>query len=193
MLQYVQFAQEIRFYGYWKFDNCVVNYSSDQIQGQVWIGEREICFKPIKLKDGSKANACQSTEVSFHINRIRCWRLTTIFKVNEGCTRFRPRSRLLSSAYEFAFEHLQPSGKLKWITVRSDQAIVMASCLQKIVQEMLDKRETVCQEIQFDLSRRICNYWKKSSSNPSDNATSLTKSISVDAFYVSHSFKTTLH
>lgn len=40
---------------------------------------------------------------------------------------------------EFSFEYLQTKDKLEWITVSSEQAVIMAACLQEIVTNMVSK------------------------------------------------------
>lgn len=41
---------------------------------------------------------------------------------------------------ELAFEYLMARDKLQWVTITSDQAILISVCLQSIVDELLLKK-----------------------------------------------------
>lgn len=162
----------------------MTNYPIDSTKIDVLLGDREIVFKTHNLSNNNL--------IKFAINRVRSWRLTTAFKGTSHSDSIQApnsKSRFICSSYEFSFEYLLPCGKLKWINLKSDQLIVIANCLHKIVRELLrkhkiEKNDQGRKEIQFDFSKRVCNYWKKSSTNRIDDQLQLTKSHSIDTFYV---------
>lgn len=48
-----------------------------------------------------------------------------------------------NSSSELSFEYLMSKDRLQWITVSSEQAILMSVCLQSMVDELLLKRNGV--------------------------------------------------
>lgn len=49
----------------------------------------------------------------------------------------------VNSGLELSFEYLMSKDKLQWITVSSEQAILMSVCLQSLVDELLMKKNGV--------------------------------------------------
>jgi hypothetical protein len=41
---------------------------------------------------------------------------------------------------EMSFEYLQSKDKLEWITISSEQAVIMALCLKEMVAEMVSRQ-----------------------------------------------------
>ena len=75
-------------------------------------------------------------EVVFKVTRIRCWRIMTSGKpLNAPATRLKPE--ILDSKLELSFEYLVSADKLQWVTVVSNQAILMSLCLQSMVEELV--------------------------------------------------------
>lgn len=46
-----------------------------------------------------------------------------------------------SNAMELSFEYLMSKNSLQWITISSEQAMLMSVCLQSIVDELLNQKE----------------------------------------------------
>lgn len=86
-------------------------------------------------------------EISFRVVRIKCWRLTTIScdtPPTSGCdngfsngTDNGKNPPETEAELELAFEYLVTKGDLKWITIRSKQAVLLSLTLQSMVDEMV--------------------------------------------------------
>ncbi|KAL9963088.1 hypothetical protein ACROYT_G032259 [Oculina patagonica] len=121
-LEFLQLARSLRFYGYVQFKPCTTNYPEDDTRVIISVGNRELNFR-LQTPD----NKIQ--EGSFKVTRMRCWRITSMSDVNENGEN--------KEHLELAFEYLISRDKMQWITIYSDQAILMSLCLQSIVDEIL--------------------------------------------------------
>lgn len=65
---------------------------------------------------------------------------------------------------ELSFEYLMSKDKLQWITISSDQAILMSVCLQSMVDELLMKRNGLRKKSSI-LSRGSWSYMKRDGSS----------------------------
>ncbi|CAB4029222.1 Sorting nexin-17 [Paramuricea clavata] len=86
------------------------------------IGGYELNFKLIGTQ------STKSKEGSFKVTRIRCWRVVSS-RDNDG-----------EIVTKIAFEYLFTKDKLQWITITSDQAMLMSLCLQGMVDEIVQQR-----------------------------------------------------
>lgn len=124
--EFLQFARSLRFYGYLQFKPCTTNYPEDDTRVIISVGNRELNFR--LQTPGNKIQ-----EGSFKVTRIRCWRITSTCEKNEnGDTQER---------LELAFEYLIKKDEMEWITIYSDEAILMSLCLQSIVDEILRMKQ----------------------------------------------------
>jgi len=130
-VEFLRLAQTCKFYGYTHFAQCVGDYPAPDSKLLVCCGERELNTR-IRKSDNS------IEEGSFRVQRIRSWRLTSV-----------PNSKKLGEEEEnginketlfFAFEYLFAKDDLRWISLKTDQAIMLSMTLQSMVDEII--RET---------------------------------------------------
>lgn len=128
--EYLQLARTLKYYGYIQFQPCSSDYPQPGSRVVVTAGGREFSFR-FQLTTG------HVKEINFRVTRIRCWRITTsISDKSVGDTSNCNDSLRL----ELSFEYLVSKDKLQWITIVSDQAIMMSMCLQGMVEELLVKK-----------------------------------------------------
>lgn len=121
-LEFLQLARSLKFYGYMQFKPCTTNYPEEDTRVIVSIGDRELNFR-LQTPDH------KVQEGSFKVTRMRCWRITATSDINENGEK--------EEHLELAFEYLLRKDQMQWITIYSDQAILMSLCLQSIVDEIL--------------------------------------------------------
>ncbi|KAJ7361852.1 Sorting nexin-17 [Desmophyllum pertusum] len=121
-MEFLQLARSLRFYGYMQFKPCTTNYPEVDTRVITAIGDRELNFR-LQTPDH------KIQEGSFKVTRMRCWRITSTSEVNENGEK--------EEHLELAFEYLIRRDKMQWVTIYSDQAILMSLCLQTIVDEIL--------------------------------------------------------
>ncbi|CAG2169867.1 unnamed protein product [Oppiella nova] len=146
--EYLQLSRTLKYYGYIQFEPCFCDYPQQNTRVLIATGGKELNIRAYTAAEHMK-------EYSFRVTRVRCWRLTTSLhdKLN-GCainanTSSSSSSSSLSSCqstgaantrFELSFEYLLSKDHLQWITIISDQAILMSVCLQGMVEELLMKR-----------------------------------------------------
>ncbi|KAJ8322353.1 hypothetical protein KUTeg_000824 [Tegillarca granosa] len=75
----------------------------------------------------------------FKITRMRCWRITTVIpEMNGESSHGSPPAE---PKLEIAFEYLMSKDTLKWITITTDQAILVSMSLQSMVDELIMKKQ----------------------------------------------------
>ncbi|XP_052762786.1 sorting nexin-17-like isoform X2 [Mya arenaria] len=124
--EFLRLARTLKHYGYMQFHPCVADYPQPDSSVLISAGNKELNFqvqlKPDIVKEGS-----------FKITRIRCWRITTTVADKE------PEQD--NTNLELSFEYLMARDTLQWITVQSQQAILMSMCLQGMVEELITKKQ----------------------------------------------------
>ncbi|KAK3738005.1 hypothetical protein QZH41_009634, partial [Actinostola sp. cb2023] len=121
--EYLRLARMMKYYGFIQFKPCVTNYPEDNTRVLVSCGDRELNFR-LQTSD----NKIQ--EGSFKVTRMRCWRITSSNVTSE-------EDNNTEESMELAFEYLLSKETLHWITVYSEQAILISMCLQSMVDEIL--------------------------------------------------------
>ncbi|XP_039383695.1 sorting nexin-31 isoform X3 [Mauremys reevesii] len=77
-IKVLELVQEVQHYGYIQLDPCTCDYPEVGCSAAVHVGNNEIsCF--IKLPSN------QTKEVSFRINRVRCWQVTFLAFLLSSC------------------------------------------------------------------------------------------------------------
>ena len=66
---------------------------------------------------------------------------------------------------ELSFEYLMAKDKLQWITISSEQAIIMSICLQSMVDELLLKKSGVRRKTITPMKSNNWNYIKRDGSS----------------------------
>ncbi|XP_070171582.1 sorting nexin-17 isoform X1 [Polyergus mexicanus] len=121
--EYLNVARYLKYYGYIQFAPCYCDYPQRGSRILLAIGGNELNLRILASKEH---------EIIFKVSRMRCWRITTIQngmdhpEVNE-CN------------LELSFEYLIARNELQWITIVSEQAILMSVCLQAMIDELLQK------------------------------------------------------
>lgn len=130
--EFIHLAQTLKYYGYLKFDPCVTDFPEPGCQVIISAGNSELNFH-IKLPNE------QMKEGVFKVTRMRCWRVTSSqVSLTNGTTT--PCSSKCEVKLELAFEYLMSKDRLRWVTITSQQAIMMSICLQSMVDELMVKK-----------------------------------------------------
>ncbi|XP_065343850.1 sorting nexin-17 [Cloeon dipterum] len=141
--EYLELAKGLKYYGFMQFGECWCDYPQKGMRVLIGAGNKELNFRVrLQTPDASSSSSSDSSETlsegSFRVTRMRCWRITTLHAEEESEALggvVRPGPRL-----ELSFEYLMAKDRLQWITVVSDQAILMSACLQAMVAELLAKK-----------------------------------------------------
>uniref|UniRef100_A0A8C3ADW2 Sorting nexin-17 n=1 Tax=Cyclopterus lumpus TaxID=8103 RepID=A0A8C3ADW2_CYCLU len=123
--EFIHLGQTLKYYGYIKFDPCITDFPEKGCQVIVSAGNNELNFH-VKLPNE------QIKEGSFKVTRMRCWRVTSSVS---GIVASKCDVKL-----ELAFEYLMSKDRLQWVTITSQQAIMMSICLQSMVDELMVKK-----------------------------------------------------
>uniref|UniRef100_A0A0B7A079 Sorting nexin-17 n=1 Tax=Arion vulgaris TaxID=1028688 RepID=A0A0B7A079_9EUPU len=127
--EFLRMSQTLKYYGYMQFKPCVTDYPEPNTKVIVSAGQKELNFR-VQVQD-------QVKEGSFKITRMRCWRITTVYLNDEEkpTSSSNPKPQL-----DLSFEYLMSRDTLQWISVISDQAMLMSMCLQSMVDELIMKK-----------------------------------------------------
>lgn len=133
--QYMELGRTLKFYSYLHFENCICDYPELDSTVTISLGGRELLIRPL---DCSNFCGPGPKEISFKVTRIRCWRLVNsiegmLSRPSDGTSKLQK--------LELTFEYLMNKDNLRWITVESDQAVLISMSLQGIVDELLMKRK----------------------------------------------------
>ncbi|ELU18303.1 hypothetical protein CAPTEDRAFT_150546 [Capitella teleta] len=129
--EYLELARTLKYYGFTQFKPCFTDYPHADCRVIVSAGNKELNFRIQMSHDEVK-------EVTFRVTRMRCWRISSVISDQNGD--MSNGDATLPSNLELAFEYLVAKDTLKWITVHSDQAILMSMCLQGMVDELILKK-----------------------------------------------------
>ncbi|XP_005096824.1 sorting nexin-17 isoform X2 [Aplysia californica] len=128
--EFLRLARTLKYYGYMQFKPCVTDYPQAGTRVIVASGQRELNFR-VQVDGLIK-------EGSFKITRMRCWRITTVYPNADENS---PKSSSQESQLELSFEYLMSRDHLQWISIISDQAMLMSMCLQNMVDELIMKKQ----------------------------------------------------
>ena len=159
--EFVQVAQSVRGYGTLHFVTCTIDYPSSSTTTKPYITSKDLVC-PLKLEGVNKQEAV------FRIVRMRCWRLC----VSETYKSARPPESLNQPQHSIMFEYLLGRDKLQWVTIQSDEAVWISSCLQSIVEELMTIKKG--QKI-----GRPCPMEEKKTSRSRSNSSATSESLSV--------------
>ncbi|CAF0730719.1 unnamed protein product [Brachionus calyciflorus] len=112
-------------YGFMSFKSCISNYPEANTKVNVLMGNRvlKLIWK----------NQSQEEEFPFKITRVKCWKVT-------GIPNYESSSKI-STHLELSFEYLFSKDKMTWITLKTEQAILISMSLQTMVDEILLKKD----------------------------------------------------
>ncbi|XP_014250419.1 sorting nexin-17 [Cimex lectularius] len=163
--EYLELARTLKYYGYIQFKECICDYPTPDSKVIVSAGQRELNLR-IEAAGG------EIKERAFKVTRMRCWRIIThndIIETDEETVLQR------DPQLDLSFEYLIAKDNLQWITITSEQAILMAVCLQSIVDELLLKKSSANFKQPKDYHYGSFSYMKRDGSS---EPTNLSKSIS---------------
>ncbi|KAG8193259.1 hypothetical protein JTE90_027003 [Oedothorax gibbosus] len=167
--EYLQNVRTLKFYGHIQFRGCICDYPQPNTSVTISVGGRDLVFH-------LDSDPASENKASFRVTRIKCWRITTSISDSNGTSHSSPAKLKL----ELSFEYLMSKDHLRWICIRSDQAILMSVCLQGMVDELLQKRQGAKEKPERPGGRRgSWNYMKRDGSSHQISA-SLGKSVSTD-------------
>jgi sorting nexin-17 len=121
--EYILLSRTSKFYGYILLKECSTNDLATQKLSHclLAIGNNElICYL---INDNNKTKNEFIKDISFKVTRIRCW------KVN-----------WTKQDMNIAFEYLIKKDTLQWIIIHTEQAALISTCLQSMVDEILAKK-----------------------------------------------------
>ena len=118
--EYIQLARTSKFYGYILLRNCSISDSTTDRLARclLAIGNHELVCSIYN----DQMNVFVK-EISFKVIRIRCW------KVN-----------WTKEDLNISFEYLMRKDTLQWLTIHSEQAPFISTCLQAMIDEILARK-----------------------------------------------------
>ncbi|XP_002002841.3 sorting nexin-17 [Drosophila mojavensis] len=120
-LQYLELVRQLPSYGCLQFGAAQVDYPELDTTAVVTIGNRELSLRT--------ARGAKIYETKFRVTRMRCWRVSAMHNTYE--------SRDQPTQLQLSFEYLMSKQTLRWITITSQQAMLMSVSLQAMVDELL--------------------------------------------------------
>ncbi|XP_067929125.1 sorting nexin-17-like [Watersipora subatra] len=127
--EYLRLARTLKFYGHLQFQPCVSDYPAVDTSIRVHAGHKQLTFH---ILDGPN----KSKEGIFLVTRMRCWRITSLPLDSTAGAGSSSSGRRM----ELAIEYLLSKDNLKWITLQTNQAILISMCLQAMVDELMMKK-----------------------------------------------------
>ncbi|XP_067008355.2 sorting nexin-17 [Anabrus simplex] len=167
--EYLELARTLKYYGFLQFRPCICDYPRPGSRVLVSAGNRELNLR-VRLGEGRDIR-----EGSFKVTRMRCWRITTLHNNGESSN---GSSINAQPQLELSFEYLMSKDRLQWITIVSEQAILMSVCLQAMVDELLLKKTGMRRKQPGDRSRK--GSWSYMKRDGSSQLISVSQSASTD-------------
>ncbi|KAI5754966.1 hypothetical protein M8J77_012996 [Diaphorina citri] len=130
--EYVDLARKLKYYGFIEFEPCTCDFPKPNTKVVVNIGLREINFR-IRSSEG------EIREGTFKVTRMRCWKITINKEEDNDASNARHNTSQANQT-QLSFEYLLAKNKLQWITIQSNQAILMSNLLQSIIDELVLKK-----------------------------------------------------
>jgi len=123
--EFVQYCQTLQNYGYIKLEPCITNFPKNDTKVEISAGDYELDFE-LKLSENKMKHE------KFSVTRIRSWKVSSV--------REKTTQRTLQQSFLLCFEYLVSKGNLKWIEVKTEQAILLSMSIKSMVDELLRKR-----------------------------------------------------
>ncbi|XP_008549065.2 sorting nexin-17 [Microplitis demolitor] len=128
--EYLKLVSSFKYYGFIQFAVCYCDFPQPNTKVQVAIGRNELNLR-IFMENN------EEHEAIFKVTRMRCWRITTL--QNNFIDKNNKEQETNDYSLELSFEYLVAKNQLQWITISSDQSILMSVCLQSMIDELLLK------------------------------------------------------
>ena len=123
--EFVQFCQTLPNYGYIQLERCLTDYPKENTEVVINVGNYELVFT-LNMSDKS------TRQEKFLVTRIKSWRVSTLREKTDGNDSC--QGLLLS------FEYSISKGNLKWIKIKTEQAILLSMTIKSMVDELLRKK-----------------------------------------------------
>ncbi|XP_058065184.1 sorting nexin-17 [Anopheles bellator] len=135
--EYLEIVRKLPLYGCLQFPRACVDYPEPNTIATVVLGNKELNLLTFCGDDVQ--------ETKFKVTRIRCWRVTPIHAnedqpPNGHQSHSQAPQKSVLIGLELSFEYLMAKNQLKWITIYSEQSMLMSVCLQSIVDELLNQK-----------------------------------------------------
>lgn len=160
--EYLELARTLKYYGYVQFRACWCDYPRPGTRVQVAVGGEELSIRLLMSGTNAPGSSAQQQQIPtvmkegcFKVTRMKCWRITAVHnKLSNDArtngsggesiaTTGNSSSTNATAELEISFEYLMAKDKLQWITIASEQAILISVCLQSMVDELLMKKNGV--------------------------------------------------
>uniref|UniRef100_H2YYP5 PX domain-containing protein n=1 Tax=Ciona savignyi TaxID=51511 RepID=H2YYP5_CIOSA len=129
--EYLELCQTLQNYGCIQFKPCISDFPENKSRVIISAGNYEIKYKILTSEKEVK-------EAAFSVTRIKCWKvkqlLVVIYSLSDDATQ--PTDEAI-----LQFEYLFSKDNLKWITIQSEQAIMLSMCIKSMVDELIRKRK----------------------------------------------------
>ncbi|NP_001086730.1 sorting nexin-31 [Xenopus laevis] len=135
-LKFLELMKTVEYYGYLQIASCASDYPECDSEVNVWVGNNEMSCH-------FHSPGGHTEHLRLNIRDLICWNVSLL----------QPKKQEVMSPnhqhLEFKFEYQQGSS-LKCITIRTEQAFLLSSCLKKMLSEYPVHRSKEELEIQVD-------------------------------------------
>lgn len=156
--EYVDMARQLPLYGCLQFLTSTVDYPEPETTALIAIGNKELSMRTMQQD--------KIIETKFRVTRMRVWRVTALHNTQEGKDK--------TSNLQLSFEYLMSKQNLRWITINSPQAMLMSVCLQEMVNELLNYKDSAELKIPSNTLVNSNNTYPSSHSSSSSSSSSFT-------------------
>lgn len=126
---FVELCASIPGYCCYKWKNVIADYPEEDSRVEVSLGAYEL-----RIRDkGGELHA-------FSVTRMRCWKISSDRPSEKDDPVLPYDDEGQESPLTLSFDYLLAKDELKWITLRSSNAIVMSMILQLVVDELIRKK-----------------------------------------------------
>lgn len=207
------FAKCVKNYGIIRFEECVCDFPRSNTKCLISIKSNELILRTFLESFNGRIT---TKDFILRITRIRCWRLTTgldFKQLNHSNLKLANSINSLNSThantflnanatndlqYELSIEYLISKDDLRWIVIRSEQAVLMSTCLKSVIEELVLKKNNIplydekSNEINVDLRKNSCNYYKSNDKSINSLGLNLMDDSSLDLCVMEKSLSETV-
>uniref|UniRef100_S4RJ75 PX domain-containing protein n=1 Tax=Petromyzon marinus TaxID=7757 RepID=S4RJ75_PETMA len=133
--EFLRVAQSLPQYGCVRLDKCECDWPEPDSRAAVRAGGGVLACR--STRPGGQGTTEEGT---FRVTRIRSWTVTSRVEILVSGEEGGGTEGGSGSVLELAFEYLVRPDTLRWIKLRTQQAIALSLCLQTMVNEILQQR-----------------------------------------------------
>jgi len=126
---FVRLCNEIPGYCFYRWKDVVCDYPEKDTEAMVSIGAYALRIREANGEDSS-----------FSVTRMRCWKISSDKPSTTNDEVLPYDEEGADSPLTLSFDYLVAKDELKWVTLRSSNAIVMSMILQLVVDELVRKK-----------------------------------------------------